>query len=642
MRTVLALLVAAAVGPAAASAQVVTEWGTPRGLPVAVVEIGGGDIEYAAAVVPPDAAVPAAVAGFPTALTPGPSNELWSAAVPSLATQPALAEFVAALGRSGAASLVIFGPVPAREIRALAAAIDVIPATAPPHPSCALAEGAVEERSGALDSVELAIALPQPGDPRSDLSPAIVSLVHTRLAAGFPDARVTEETVDGCARLVVRVPSPDEHPRAVLRRLRQALAQLPTVPVGADELGRAVAACEERAGQALVDGGTSTRELAGRLAAGGSAVRAFSTPAIDGATLAELGRQLLGGHPGSAVLFARERRVKEDAPRTLENGVTVSTRWIPGETGVVAVALGGVTPRWGHEVLAATAATAARQGWPVVVGEIVGVPTLAIAAPGAAIADAIERVAESLSAARGETRDDLEGEATRTIGLAESLTAEKLSVALALPPEVEIGAEAVEKFFGGFPAGSVTTGVASARVPLQWAVTDGAPRLVGVAELPASAEGLVAWRVLRDRLRGESGVRAAALAPTGRLLLEIGAEGGENVPALDGRLAAIWKGAQRPAAAAEVAAAARGTLESLYGDAAQAAARAAATLFLPAVPRPEELLAIDAGQVNRVIAALPAWEKLTRFARGPAPPPPTPRPAKPGVRKSHTPARQEL
>jgi len=636
-----ALFLATAASTPNALSQVVSEWRTSRGLPVAVVEIGGGDVEYAAALLPADAATPNNVAGFPVTVRPGPSMQLWSAAAPSLAAQAAVAEFLAALSRSGSASLVILGPVPAREIQALAPAIEAIPATASPHPSCMLAEGAVAERAAVLDAVELAIALPEPSDPRTDLVPALVSWVRTRLAPGFPDARVAGELQGGCARLVIRAPAHDEHPRIALRRLRQTLAQLPTVAVSSDELVRAVAACEERAGQALVDGAAVTRELAERLALGGSTVRAFSTPSVDGATLAELGRQVLSGHPGSATVFERERRLKEDPPHTLDNGVSVSTRWIPGETGVVAVALGGIAPSWGREVLASTAATASRQGWLAVVGEIVGVPTLAIAVPGGSITDAIERVAESLSSARAAARDDLEAEASQAIGLADSLTAEKISVALALPPEADVGSEAVEKFFGGFPSGTVTAGGAPARVPLAWTVGDGPPQLVGLVELPPSLEGLVGWQLLKDRLRPEDGVRSTALAPPGRLLLAVGAEGGDNVPSLDARIAALWKAVQRPASGAEVAAAARRTIESLYGDTAQAAARTAAAVFLPTVPRQEELLGVDAALVNRVIAALPGWDKVTRFARGSAPPPPAPSGAKPGVRKSHSPPHHE-
>jgi hypothetical protein len=608
---------------------------------VAVVEVAGGDVEHFAALVPADAAAPNAVAGFSVEVRPRRASQLWSASVPSLAAQPALTEFIAALSACGSAAIVALGPVPAREIQSLGAAIEAIPARAPTRRPCVLAEGAVGERRGAPDSVELAIALPPPDDPRSDLAPALISWVRARLASSFPDARVASELQDDCARMVVRLPARDEHPRVVLRKLRQTLAQLPMAPLSGDELARAVAACQARSGQAAVGGAPVTEELAERLALGGSAVCAFATPSIDGTTLADFARQVLSGHPGSATLVEQERRPQVEPPDTLENGVVVTTSWIPGETGVVALALGGVAPRSGHDILAAAAATAAAQGWPVTVGEIAGVPTLAIAAPAASITDAMERASESVSSARPVARDDLEAEASRMLGLAESLTAETLSVALALPPEVEVGTEAAGKFFGSLPSGRVSAGVAPAGPGLKWTVGEGTPQVLGIAELPPSAMGLVAWQVLHDRLTQENGVRATALAPPGRLLLAIASEGGENVPALDGRLAALWKGALRPASSAEAGAAAHRALACLYGDTAQAAARAAAAAFLPTVPTQAELLGTDVAQVNKVIAALPAWEKLTRFARG-APPPASDQPGHKGsVRKSRSPQLQE-
>ncbi len=639
MRRLLLFLLATAAGSSAAHGQVVSEWRTPAGVPVAVVEVTGGDVEHFAALVPSAAAAPEAVAGFPVEVRPRRSGQLWAATVPSLSEQPALTDFLAAISRSGAASLVILGAVPAREMQAMGAAIDAVPARTAPRAPCVLAEGAVAERAGTDESAELAIALPPPDDPRSDLVPALLALLRSRLAAGFPDGRVSAESQDGCSRMVFRVPARDEHPRLVLRRLRQALAQLPTIPVSGDELARAVAASQERAGQTIVDGASVARELAERLAFGGSTAAAFATPALDAATIAEFARQVLSGHPGSATLLLRERRPETEPPRTLENGVEVTTSWIPGETGVVALALGGIAPRAGGEILTAAATAAVKQGWPAVVVEIAGVPTLAVAVPASGITDAIERTSESLSSARPVARDDLEADVSRSLGLADLLTAETLSVALALPPEADVGDEAVDKFFGGFASGRVTTGVAHAGPGLRWTVREGAPEIVGLVDLPPSATGLVCWQLLHERLARENGVRTAAFAPPGRLLLAVMSEGGADVPALDGRLAALWKGVARPASSNETAAAVRRALTTLYGDTARAAARAAAAAFLPSVPTQPELLEIDAARLNKVIAALPGWDALTRFARGAEPPPPA-RPArKGGVRKSPSPQR---
>ena len=643
-KTCVCLAVAVAVAAASctiAAAQVVSEWRTARNLPVAVVEVAGGDVEHFAALIPADAAPPAAVAGFPTKVKPGRLSQLWSATVPSLAAQPALAEFVAALSASGSAALVVMGPVPAREVQSNSAAIEAIPAREPGRLPCVLAEGGVAVRRGVPDSVELAIALPPADDARGDIAPALISLVRGRLASGVPDARVGAELEDDCARMVVRVAAHDEHPRAVLRRLRQVLAQLPATPVSEEELSRALAACQALSGQAAVGGDPVAEELAKRLARGGSAVRAFATPSIDSGTMAEFARQVLSGHPGFATLVEQERRPQAEPPQTLDNGVVLTTNWIPGETGVVALALGGIAPRSGRDILEAAATAAAREGWPAVLGEIAGVPTLAIAAPGPSVTDVIERLSESVSAARPVARNDVEAEAARTIGLADSLTAETVSVALALPPEVEVGTEAAGKFFGSLASGRLSAGIAPAGPGLKWTVGEGTPQVLGIANLPPSAAGMVGWQVLHDRLIRETGIRATSFAPAGRLLLAVASEGGPSVPVLDGRLAALWKGALRPATGAEVAAAALQTLATLYGDTAQATARAAAAAFLPAVPTQAELLGIDVKQVNAVIAALPAWDTLTRFARGAPPPAPDPSGRKGSVRKSRSPQGEE-
>jgi hypothetical protein len=55
------------------------------------------------------------------------------------------------------------------------------------------------------------------------------------------------------------------------------------------------------------------------------------------------------------------------------------------------------------------------------------------------------------------------------------------------------------------------------------------------------------------------------------------------------------------------------------------------------VPTEADLLAADPAEVGKTIAALPAWEKLARYARGQAPPLAAPRPGKATVRKSNPP-----
>jgi hypothetical protein len=245
----------------------------------------------------------------------------------------------------------------------------------------------------------------------------------------------------------------------------------------------------------------------------------------------------------------------------------------------------------------------------------------------------MEHVSESLAAAGSAGSDDLDAEVARALGLADRVTAETLSVALALPPEVEEGAEAAGKFFGSLSGGGVRTGATLATSGLAWKAGDGPPQEIGVAELPATTVGLVAGQLLQNRLSREAGLRTFMLVPAGRLVLALAGDGGAHVPALDVRLAALWKGACRPATAGEATAAARRLLALLYGDAAQATARAAAAVFLPVVPAEAALLGTEAREATAVLAGLPGWEKLARFARGRAPQVVVP-PRKGGVRKS--------
>ncbi len=619
-----------------AGAQVTSEWRTGAGIPVAVVAVVGGDVEHLAAVVPADAAPPAAIAGFPVTVRPRRGAQLWTVTVPSLLAPQAVGELAARLAASGAAAVVALGAVPARELQDALAALDAVAAKPLPRTRCVLADGGVAVQQGSPDRVELDFALPSPDDPRTDLVPAFVAWVRTRLAAEFPDIRVESELQDDCARMAVRLTAANEHPRALLRRLRQQVAALASTPATAEEVGRALAAGQAREAQVAVRGGPVAAELADRLALGGRVAGALVTPVVDASTLAEFARQILGGHAGFATVVEQERRARDEARQTLDNGTLVQVRWIPGEVGVVAVALGNVAPRAGREVVAAAATAAARKGWATTVRDLAGVPAVAVAAPAAALTDVIEQVSDGVTSVRPAAHDDLEAVVMRALGLADVPAGEAFSIALAVPADLELGGEAAGKFFGGIAPGRVTAGAAPGGPGLNWTVGAGAPEIVGVVELPPTAAGMVAAQLLRDRLALDAGMSTMLLAPAGRLALTVASAGGPHVPALDARLAAVWKkAAAAKASAGEVAAAARELLAAFYGDAAAASARAAAAAFLPVVPTEADLLGADPAEVGKVIAALPAWEKLARYARGQAPPMPAPRPDRTTVRKSN-------
>jgi hypothetical protein len=286
--------------------------------------------------------------------------------------------------------------------------------------------------------------------------------------------------------------------------------------------------------------------------------------------------------------------------------------------------------------LTAAAEVTASEGWAATVGDTLGVPTLAVASPAAGVTSVMEHVSEVLAAGGSPAGDDLDGEMARALGLAERVTAETVSVALALPPEVEEGVEAAGKFFGSMSGGGVRTGAALAAPGLAWKAGEG--------PLPGDRDGGVAVHRRRpsgSRSRGPAvprgGCAHLSAGTAGRFMLAVAVEGGAHVPALDTRLASLWKGACRPATAAETAAAARRLLSRLYGDAAQATARTAAGVFLPLVPTDAGLLGMDAREVTAVLTALPRWEKLARFARGRAPQVVAPPPRKGAVRESASP-----
>jgi hypothetical protein len=634
MRRLLVSTALALLASAPALGQATSEWRTPGDLPVAVVEVAGGDLEVMAAALPVDASPPAEVAGFPATVTPRRGELLWAAGVPSGLTQAALPEFLRTLSASGAAAVVLVGPVPARELADPLHALDAVPLRPLPRLPCVLADGGIEVRRGSAERVDLTLALPGPDDPRFDMLPALVALVRARLRTAFPDIEVASELHGGCARLHLGVAAGAEGARAVLDRLRRRLAAVPATPPTAEETGQAVAECEGRAARAAMAGRAVAAELAERLALGGSVAGALATPLIDSATLAELARGVLGGRAGFATLVERERIPRDEATRTLDDGALLSLRWIPSETGVVAVALGGVDPRAGRALLSAAADRLARHGWATSPGEILGVPTLAVAASGSAVIAAMEQISDALSAPPPPAADDLAADAARAEGLAERVAADSVSVALALPPELDEGPEAGRKFFGFLQGGGVRTGAPPPGAGLAWSVREGEPDVVGTVEIPPTTAGVVAMQVVRDRLAAEGGVHAFVLAPPGRVVLAVEARGGAHVPAVDARLAALWKAARRPCSPAELTAATHRLFSALFGDAAQATARAAAAVFLPPLPKAEGLLATEPREVNSVLTGLPGWERLPRFARGTAPevvvPPGRPR----GVRKS--------
>ena len=326
-RAPLAVL-AALLLPLAAAGQAVTEWFTPRGVAVSVIEVSGGDVAHLAAVVGGDTELPAQLAGFPVDARPTTLGLVVQVTVPAFAAVPALVALGAALESRGAAAVVILGGAPARELASSAAALDRIPLAPAPRRMCLTAEGDVSLVRGSPERLELILPLPPPDDPRWDLLPALEAWVRRRLSQRWPALTTSLDLHDACPRLVIRVPSGAEPPRVLLPSLREAIRQLAAATPAPEDVDAVAGNLDRRRAGWAVDGRTAAAELALRRAAGGRAASALSPPFLDVEALAALARSVLGGHAGEAVLVEAERRPVDEAPEALDNGVLLAWRWV--------------------------------------------------------------------------------------------------------------------------------------------------------------------------------------------------------------------------------------------------------------------------------------------------------------------------
>jgi hypothetical protein len=617
----------AVAGPSAG--QAVSEFRTAQSLPVAVVEVAGGDVEHFAVFLPPDASVPDLGPGVTSSVVPRRGGVVLHIVAPELRAVSVRADLFAKLAATGSAAVVALGPVPARELVPVAGEVNAIPNRPVARVPCLLAEGGAEVVRGSPERAELRLVLPDAAEARFELLGPFAIWLEERLASIAPGCRVAVELESGCPRLVIRAPAESEHPRGVVVGLRTELARLGNIGATDDDAGRLAAAVRRDAATVARDGTSIAIALAERLALGGRASGALVAPHLNGATLSSLARTLLVGHPGFATLIEQERRAPVPATHTLENGVTIRWRWIPGEFGIAALALPGVTPAAARRITGAAAQAAADRGWTAETAQIAGIGTVAVAAPADELTEVLELVADILS--RDEAQDDrgVAAEAALAVGLAPAAAADTVAAALSLPPEAEEVTEAAMKFLSSLPRSGVRSLPAPAQA-LVWTPGPQPPEIAATIDLPASAAGWVAGEVLAARLTHDAGCTAEWLSPPGRLVLLVAAAGESDLPALDGRLAAALRAARAATAPPELRAAVQRVRDTLYGDPTRAASRLAAETFLPAVPRPADLQAVEAAEVNQVLAGLPGWSALPRHAQGPQPAPEPKR----GVRKS--------
>jgi hypothetical protein len=622
--SVLALAVAASAG-----GQAVTEWRTAGGLPVAVVEIAGGDLEHFAAVVPATATRPAQVGGWPLSAVERDGAARWSLSVPATAaTQTALA-LAPLLAAAGCSALAAAGPAPARELRGAFAALDPLPPAAA-RPECALADGRVEIVRGSPEHVELNYAVPPPDDPRFDMVPLLAAVVERRLDGAFPGARAAAEQRDGCWRLVVGCTPADEPPRPAAARLRAAMVSLAAGVVTEAEIAAVAAPLRRAAARLAGDAAAAAATIAERLAQGGRAAGTVAPPFASAEALSALLRDVLAARRGHAVVTEAEQRTRLEEPETLAGGVILTTRWLVEEVGVLALAFGGVDPAAGRAVAAVIAARLVGAGWRADTREIAGIAVLTAVLPPEDLPEALEMLGAGLADSVPPTAErDLADDVASALGLIGTPAAETLSVALALPPDADEGVEAARKFLTTLPAGGVRSSAALTDTRLLWTQGEGTPQIAAVVDLPPGAAGWLAGEVLAARVGRDGTMRAAWMSPPGGLAVVVSGDGEANVPALDSRLARLWPRLTAAATVEELDAAGRTLFSSLYGDLPAAMARAALRPFLPGIPSETDLLAADGAAVSTALAGLPAWDALLRVARGPAPVP-----VAPPVRKS--------
>lgn len=610
----LALFVAAAAG-----AQAVSEWRTSGGLPVVVVQMPGGDLEHLAVVLPADTRPPERLAGEAVQVTPRRLSQVMSLRPSALRVGAAVGELLAAIRTSGAAGLVAAGPLPARELEGLLEGAEDVPWRPLPRLRCPAVDGALNALSGSPERVELVLGLPDPTDPRLALLPALVHWIELALRDTLPGARGELDVAGGCAELVLRVPSPERPPRDTLRRLRAQLAALALRQPTAQELEAIGAAAAGRAGRQAVDTATVAREVAEWVSLGGQAATILSDPPVDAQALAAFGREIMTGHAGRGTVVEAERRPGTQPRESLDNGALLRVGWLAGDVAVVGLALGGLDPRAGGTILDGAATAAAQHGWASQRLDLLGVPVVAIAVQASQASEALELVTDVLRTPQPSVPEGVWADATHALGLASAPTAETVSLAAFLPIDAEEGAEAGRKFLGELSAGAVRVGTSGAERRLVWTPDAQSPTMTALADIEPSPAGVLAVFALQSRA-AEAGVELHPMAPTGRLVVAVVTTGEAHVPALDARGTVLWKHLVRPVESGELQAVTGRALHALLGDLGVQTAREAALPFLPPELGETALRAVTAGAVTRVLAGLPPWTELLRFARGPAPP----------------------
>jgi hypothetical protein len=619
VRNFLVTLLCVLAGAALLSAQAVTDFETATGVVAAIVETPGGDVEHFAAALPKEASVPTAVLGFPVEASSASTHKIVQLTVPSRLATLALLEISKVFASDGFIALVALGPVPARD---LSTAVEALPAARRSRPGegrCVIADGGLEVLRGTADRVDLSFAAPGPDDPRFDLLPGLAGALQRRLASPFPGVRVDVATAGQCASLVVRVPAVADETPATLARLRDAIRTFSGARPPSDALAAVQRQLERRRLRWAADGRATAKELVERAATGARVAGGLVAPGLDPDGLAALAREVFVGHVGFARIIEQERRAVGAEVHSLENGVTVSLNRLPADVGVVSLAFSGLVTSAAHAILGEFGGRAADRGWFAQRSDVLGIPAGAAVLPPEDVVEALELVAACVAGGKAQAEAPLEAMISKELGLRAKVYGSGVSIAIGVPAGIDEVGEACAKFFSGVPPAGVTSQALDSGPALQWEVTDETPHMIAVVSLTASQFAPLAGQIIIERLRDHPTSSARWLGVPGRLTLLVEAVGGSDVPALDTQQASVWQKVCRPVDAETVGRAANALADSLYGDLLKAASRHAAERFLPSIDAPEALVAADPRDLSILLRALPRWEELRRFARGPGP-----------------------
>lgn len=582
--------------------QAVTQGRTDKGLPWAVVELPGGDVEWVALWLPPEASIPP---GWEEGS--GAWGRVGTVSAPALAAPASLAPALA--GVSAAVAAVFLGPVPRRELASALAALEDVRAHAAPRDPCPFADGAVTAWRRESEGFRWVFPLPPPWDSRFELAAAAAWVLEGRFRrSGFSGPVRVEGRA--CPTLVF-------HHQGEEARLKLSLAKARrgelSAAVSPEELSGFFERQRREAHRWAVDPRAVALAAAERVGWGRPLGPLFFPLEPSAKAVETLLEETLGVYAGQAELWERERRPLPFQKQTLANGAVLAFGPTAGDAAVLAVALSGLDAGSARAVVQEVAVAASGAGLPAQTVTVGGMAAVALVGSPEDVVEALEGLVSVLASAGGGSPSPWRSQVREALGLSGRAFGENLSVFLAVPEGGEELAEAAEKFLGAVPAGPVRklTRLASG---LAWQAGDPPAEGVAVAELPATFPGLLVAEALGQRLAAQ-GVEVELHNPPGGLVLVFGGRGAETMAQQEARLAAAWETA-RLLTAEDLSRAWQALTRRVLGSAAQAAMRQALGGFLPALGSPA-WAAPEEQEVRQVVAGLPAYRQLPRFGRGP-------------------------